>query len=184
MKLYHYNKHTGELLNVQESDKLLPFTTGVHPPKVKDGEVLLWDGKSWKVVQEKRGTYYRKSDGSVVKVKSLSEDISNLTVIPPPSIYSVWDEDMESWVYDIDRHKNDLLETLKHLYMVVCHETDNEYLKELKRKEAGIAKEKDAIDKEKAITRYKNATLLYEEKKAFIEGCKDVKVLESMTLEI
>lgn len=83
-----------------------------------------------------------------------------------------------------EKVRGEKLAELKENYLSVCHETDNDYLKELKRKEVGIAKSKDTIDKNKALTRYHDATLLYEEKKMFIERCKSIEDLEQVTLEV
>jgi hypothetical protein len=85
---------------------------------------------------------------------------------------------------DIEEVKNNMLTTLLTRYLEVCHETDNEYLKEAKRKEAGIAKEKDITDKQAVLTRYKDATLKYEDLKLQITEAQSIKELEVIDITI
>jgi len=84
----------------------------------------------------------------------------------------------------IEKKKAEKISELKEKYLQVCYTTDNEYLKELKRKDAGIAKEKDTTDKQAALDRYKNATIEYEEKKMLIENSKDTDSLEKISVEV
>lgn len=84
----------------------------------------------------------------------------------------------------IEKKKAEKIAELKENYLQVCHETDNEVMKEMKRDTAGIKKDKDAVDKDNAIKRYKNATIEYEEKKMEITECKSIDELEKISMEI
>ena len=53
-------------------------------------------------------------------------------------------------------------------YKEYCKENDNDYLKYLKRKELGVAKDKDKTDYEAALQVYKDKTAEYEAGKARI----------------
>jgi len=84
----------------------------------------------------------------------------------------------------IEKKKAEKIAELKEKYLQVCYETDNEYLKELKRKYAGIAREKDSTDKQAALNRYKDATAVYNQRKESITECTEVASLENISTEI
>lgn len=67
MKIYHYHPEHNYFISEDLADPsplepgvwLIPaHATSVEPPSTNDGEVAIFDGTSWSVIEDKRGVYY------------------------------------------------------------------------------------------------------------------------------
>jgi len=105
MKIYNYHKITKEFLFESEA-KLDPLETKLKkenvylipnnateqpiPKKILKGQIVVFENNKWVIKKDIRGIYYSIEDGKEIKVNFLDYDISNLTKIPRPSIYHIW----------------------------------------------------------------------------------------------
>lgn len=81
---------------------LVPAGATVDPPPVAGaGFVPVLSGGSWSLVEDHRGTAYRKSDGSQVSITVPGPLPLDCVSDPPPHDYSVWDDAAGSWSVDV-----------------------------------------------------------------------------------
>jgi hypothetical protein len=73
---------------------------------------------------------------------------------------------------------------LKESYIRICNETDNELFKYNKRQLLSSIYPEDEIDKNKALERYKNATIKYKDLKESISNCKTLKQLDKIDITL
>jgi hypothetical protein len=110
MKVYHFNLTYGYYIG--ESDALecprrfghylIPlFATDIKPPECKLGEIQIFNGTSWDIVEDKRGTYYCTQTQYLIENDNPLESPENSTRKKPPKIpegyFLTWDDD---WVLE------------------------------------------------------------------------------------
>ena len=108
MKIYHYHPEYRHFLSEENADPsplepgkyLVPLhATSVEPPSCNEGEVQVFDGTSWSVVEDRRGIYYSTETLEQIINDNCLESPSNSTKEIPPEIagnqYLTWDD---GWV--------------------------------------------------------------------------------------
>ncbi len=115
MKLYYFDKSTGEYLRTEDAP-LDPITnspmkvrgsTFLEPPKVKENQKAVFSGDEfsdgeWKKMDDYRGTWYKKTDGSPMLITTLgvSVDLKDYTSKVYPGSTYLWDKNTDEWIID------------------------------------------------------------------------------------
>ena len=110
MKIYHYHSEHNYFMSEDVADPsplepgvwLIPANaTSIEPPSTNDGEVAIFDGTSWSVVEDKRGVYYSILTQEVLENYNPLETPPDSTRETPPEIPEgkilTWND---SWVLE------------------------------------------------------------------------------------
>ena len=115
MKIYNYNKITGEFtseltaqldpLATQEKEEniyLIPANaTAVAPPELAENEVAVFDGEDWEIKADFRGQkVYNKETKQQEIISEIGEIDRKYTKITPTNNYQIWDKQQNNWVID------------------------------------------------------------------------------------
>lgn len=131
LKLYNYNIegiYTHESLAKKdpiEGKFLIPKKATTLQPTIPDGQIAFFNGTEWEYKTDTRGTYYDKTSKEKVEIKVFDADISNLTLVPPPSRHHYWNSDESLWIEDEqERTKDDARSKLGELNNKLDDATD------------------------------------------------------------
>jgi hypothetical protein len=95
MKIYHFDLTYGHYIGESDAmesprrpgDYLIPlFATDIKPPECELREIQIIDGNSWKVVEDKRGTYYSTQTQQIIENDNPLESPENSTKEQPPEV--------------------------------------------------------------------------------------------------
>ena len=95
MKIYHFDLTYGHYIGESDAmesprrsgDYLIPlFATDIKPPECELREIQIIDGNSWKIVEDKRGTYYSTQTQEVIINDNPLESPENSTKEQPPEV--------------------------------------------------------------------------------------------------
>ena len=115
MKIYNFNKITGEFLGestahidpleTQQQEKnvyLMPANaTLIAPPTVNKNEVAIFNGEQWEIKKDFRGQkVFNKNSREETTIKNIGEIDANFTKIAPANEYQVWSNESNKWVID------------------------------------------------------------------------------------
>ena len=73
MKIYHYHPEYNYFVGQDDADSsplepgkyLIPANaTRIAPPECENGQIQIFDGTFWSVIEDKRGIYYTTEEGS------------------------------------------------------------------------------------------------------------------------
>ncbi|OLN24852.1 putative tail fiber assembly protein [Desulfovibrio sp. DV] len=77
-------------------------TTDAMPPLVGNGQVPVFDGEAWRVVEDHRGQVaYATADGQPMTILAVGPLPEGATLTPPPSRRHTWDAATASWQPDM-----------------------------------------------------------------------------------
>ena len=115
MKIYNYNKTTGELLNesiatidpvetkIQGKDiYLIPANgTMIKPPITEEKEIAVFDGEKWDIKADYRNeNVFNKTNREEQTVSHIGEIDDNYTNVAPQNQYQIWSDENNDWVID------------------------------------------------------------------------------------
>ena len=95
MKIYNYHPEYKCFYSESFADEsplepgvwLIPaHATTIEPPKCKANQIQIFDGTSWSVIVDKRGTYYSTQTFEVIDNKNPLQYPDNSTKKPPPEV--------------------------------------------------------------------------------------------------
>jgi len=100
MKVFNFNKETGEYIGEEEAEKnplepgkyLIPAAaTTEPPPKAGTKEAVRFNGQGWEKTPDLRGTVYFEADGTEKKIDRLGDTLPEgaLTKKPAPTAEQV-----------------------------------------------------------------------------------------------
>lgn len=108
MKIYHYDKRTGEYLYSSNATPdpldtgkyLIPANaTAIQPLTLNAGHVSCFVDGAWRAMEDNRGAAWDKSSAVPVEYTDLGPLPETLTRLIPPSQFPVWNVDV--WTVDI-----------------------------------------------------------------------------------
>ena len=120
MKIYNYNRITGEFIsksvaNIDPMETeiqgknvyLIPANaTALKPPTTTENEVAIFNGKKWKIEADFRGqTVFNKETQQQETVSEIGEINNKFTTLKPANEYQIWSEKQNNWI--IDKNKRD-----------------------------------------------------------------------------
>lgn len=118
MKYYNYDPKTLEFLSDGKAqqvrgDYILPeFSTTEKPPKTAINEVAIFVDDIWKIVPDYRNSVvYDKKTKESKTINHVGEIEKNQTLLKPKK-FSVWDEEANAWVDDLEAEKNAKIDSL------------------------------------------------------------------------
>lgn len=133
MKLYNYNPVTKELVSITDARKspleegvyLVPANaTTVEPPETEKGTVPVWNGETWILVEDNRGTVvYNTETKEPSPVGYLGKIAAGYTA-KVPAAYSIWDPESKSWVEDTELKSEKEAEALAAAALTALQESD------------------------------------------------------------
>lgn len=96
MQIYHYHQASQEFLSASQADEsplepgvfLIPANaTAVQPPAHNQGQASVFNGSSWSIVDDYRGTIYYLLDGSRYEITELgiAPPVASSPAPPPPT---------------------------------------------------------------------------------------------------
>jgi hypothetical protein len=110
MKIYNYDPEYKIYLNSSASDEsplepgvfLIPaYATKLEPPEYPEGTIPVFNGTSWDIIEDQRGTYYSTVNQEKVEIINPLKVLNNLTKKVPPKIpagyYLTWEDDEDDW---------------------------------------------------------------------------------------
>jgi hypothetical protein len=113
MKIYNYHSEYKYFINTSIADEsplepgvfLIPaHATDIEPPTCESNQIQIFNGSSWDIVDDKRGTYYTTVSSDNIQIQLIEnynplETPENSTKEVPPEIpegyYLIWDD---GWV--------------------------------------------------------------------------------------
>ena len=113
MKIYNYHSEYKYFINTSIADEsplepgvfLIPaHSTTIEPPTCESNQIQIFNGTSWDIVEDKRGTYYTTVSSDNIQIQLIEnynplEAPENSTKEVPPEIpegyYLIWDD---GWV--------------------------------------------------------------------------------------
>jgi hypothetical protein len=108
MKIYHYNRQTGEYLYSSNATPdpldtgkyLIPaFATTIQPLTLNAGYVSCFVNGAWRAEEDHRGTVWEKTTAKPISFRDLGPLPHTLTKLIPPVQFPVWTVD--TWTVDI-----------------------------------------------------------------------------------
>lgn len=115
MKVYNYDRRTGEFIGETEADKsplekgvfLVPANaTLIEPPAAGEGFVVCFKDQKWVFEKDYRGqSAFDKATAQMVTITEIGDIPSHLTFTPPKVQFPVWNEGVKEWINDAQKEQ-------------------------------------------------------------------------------